>query len=135
VPPIVADHLPGKEALQSGLVGLANVLSQIAPLYIMSDPRDLGVVPQVKNPLTNQPTVFLYDSYPGGIGFSKKLFDIHGMLLEAASELIRACACDEGCPSCVGPAMEVGLDGKKHTLDVINGLIVTGNQATAPGGS
>jgi DEAD/DEAH box helicase domain-containing protein len=79
--------------------------------------------------------VFLYDSYPGGIGFSKKLFDIHGMLLEAASELIRACACDEGCPSCVGPAMEVGLDGKKHTLDVINGLIVTGNQATAPGGS
>jgi len=124
VPPLVADNMPGKNALQAGLVGLANVLSQMAPLYLMCDPRDLGVVPQVKNPFTGQSTVFLYESYPGGIGFSKKLFEIHSQLLEAASELIGACACVEGCPSCVGPAMEVGRDGKKHTLDLVNGLLV-----------
>jgi DEAD/DEAH box helicase domain-containing protein len=130
VPQLVADHLPGKEALQSGLVGLANVLSQIAPLYLMCDPRDIGVVPQVKNPFTGLSTVFLYDTYPGGIGFSKKLYEIHEGMLQAASELVGACSCDDGCPSCVGPAMEVGPGGKKHTLDMLNGLLVA---AAAPG--
>jgi DEAD/DEAH box helicase domain-containing protein len=124
VPQIVADNLPGKEALQSGLVGVANVLSQIAPLYLMCDPRDIGVVPQVKNPFTGLSTVFLYDTYPGGIGFSKKLYEIHGGMLQAASELVSACACDDGCPSCVGPALEVGSGGKRYTLDMLNGLLV-----------
>jgi DEAD/DEAH box helicase domain-containing protein len=112
-----------KEALQAGLVGLGNVLSQVAPLYLMCDPRDLGVVPQVKNPFTGQSTIFLYDSYPGGIGFSQKLYDMHEMLLEAAGELVQACECEDGCPSCVGPAMEVGPGGKSRTLDLINGLL------------
>ena len=111
-------------ALQSGLVGLANVLVQIAPLYLMCDPRDLGVVPQVKNPFTGRPTIFLYDSYPGGIGFSKKLYELHPTLLEAAAELIRSCGCEDGCPSCVGPALEVGEGGKQHTLQLINGLVL-----------
>jgi DEAD/DEAH box helicase domain-containing protein len=124
VPPVVADNMPGKDALQAGLVGLGNVISQIAPLYLMCDPRDLGLVPQVKNPFTGQSTIFLYDSYPGGIGFSQKLYDMHGMLLEAAAELIKACECEDGCPSCVGPAMEVGPGGKQHTLDLVNGLLV-----------
>jgi DEAD/DEAH box helicase domain-containing protein len=74
--------------------------------------------------------VFLYDTYPGGIGFSKKLYEIHEGMLQAASELVGACSCDDGCPSCVGPAMEVGPGGKKHTLDMLNGLLVA---AAAPG--
>lgn len=124
VPPIVADNMPGKQALQAGLVGLGNVLSQLAPLYLMCDPRDLGVVPQVKNPFTGQSTIFLYDSYPGGIGFSRKLYEMHRVLLEGSRELIGACACEDGCPACVGPAMEVGPGGKGHTLDLISGLLV-----------
>jgi DEAD/DEAH box helicase domain-containing protein len=124
VPPLVAENLPGKQALQAGLVGLANVLSQMAPLYLMCDPRDLGVLPQVKNPFTGQSTIFLYESYPGGIGFSKKLYEMHTQLIEAARELIKACACVEGCPSCVGPALEVGPDGKQHTLELVTGLLV-----------
>ncbi len=124
VPPIVSDSMKGKDALQAGLVGLGNVLGQVAPLYLMCDPRDLGVVPQVKNPFTGQSTIFLYDSYPGGIGFSQKLYDMHATLLEAAAELVKACPCESGCPSCVGPAMEVGLEGKQHTLDLVNGLLV-----------
>ncbi|MBF6613828.1 MAG: DUF1998 domain-containing protein, partial [Chloroflexi bacterium] len=124
VPPVVAENMPGKDALQAGLVGLGNVMSQMAPLYLMCDPRDLGVVPQVKNPFTGQSTIFLYDSYPGGIGFSRKLFDMHTALLEAAGELISACPCEDGCPACVGPAMEIGPGGKKHTLELVNGLLV-----------
>ncbi|MEO5952626.1 MAG: helicase-related protein, partial [Chloroflexia bacterium] len=75
VPPEVAAILPTKVALESGLTGLANVLGGMSPLYLMCDPRDLGVVPQMKNPFTNQSTIFIYDTYPGGIGFSKKLYE------------------------------------------------------------
>ncbi|HYP39198.1 MAG TPA: DEAD/DEAH box helicase [Chloroflexia bacterium] len=131
VPPMVSDNMPGKDALQAGLVGLGNLLSQMAPLYLMCDPHDLGVVPQVKNPFTGQSTIFLYDSYPGGIGFSQKLYDMHATLLEAAANLLRACGCEDGCPSCVGPAMEIGPGGKRHTLDLINGLLVTATHKTS----
>ncbi|MDQ3930941.1 MAG: DEAD/DEAH box helicase [Chloroflexota bacterium] len=127
VPPVVAEGMTNA-ALQAGLVGLGNVMSQMAPLYLMCDPRDLGVVPQVKNPFTGQSTIFLYDSYPGGIGFSRKLYDMHTILLEAASELVQSCGCEDGCPSCVGPAMEVGPGGKGHTLDLITGLLVASGQ-------
>lgn len=123
IPPLVADNMPTKVALQSGLVGLANVVRGLASLYLMCDPRDLGVVPQVKNPFTNRSTVFLYDTYPGGIGFSKKLYEIHTTLLQAADELISACPCVEGCPSCVGPALQVGPDGKQHTQNLIRDLL------------
>lgn len=130
VPPLVVEDMGGKDALQAGLVGLSNVLSQVAPLYLMCDPRDLGVAPQVKNPFTGQSTIFLYDSYPGGIGFSRKLYEMHGTLLEAAIELVRACPCEDGCPSCVGPAMEVGPGGKQRTLDLVNGLLVAATANT-----
>jgi DEAD/DEAH box helicase domain-containing protein len=127
VPSIVADDMAakgGKAALQAGLVGLGNVLTSMAPLYLMCDPRDLGVVPQVKNPFTGFSTIFLYESTPGGIGFSKKLFEMHTTLLQAAAEVVKACECESGCPSCVGPAMEVGANGKRHTQELINGLLV-----------
>ncbi len=128
VPPIVAANMPSR-AMQAGLVGLGNVLAQLAPLYLMCDPRDLGLVPQVKNPFTGQGTIFLYDSYPGGIGSSRKLYEMHGTLLEAAGELIKGCGCEDGCPACVGPAMEVGPGGKAHTLDLITGLLTADNAA------
>jgi DEAD/DEAH box helicase domain-containing protein len=131
VPPDVAAILPTKVALESGLTGLANVLAGMSPLYLMCDPRDLGVVPQMKNPFTNQSTIFIYDTYPGGIGFSKKLYELHTTLLEAAGELIRACPCIEGCPSCVGPALQVGSDGKQYTQVMIRGLLGAGDVRAA----
>lgn len=134
VPPIVAENMPGKEALQAGLVGLGNVLAGMSPLYLMCDPRDLGVVPQVKNPFTGQSTIFLYDSYPGGIGFSKKLYEMHATLLEAGAELVKACGCENGCPSCVGPATEIGPGGKVHTINLINGLLVAAGKGAASAG-
>ena len=99
---------------------------QAAVQLALAEVAAVGVVPQVKNPFTGQSTIFLYDSYPGGIGFSQKLCDMHNMLLEAASDLVKACPCEDGCPSCVGPAMEIGPRGKAHTLELVNGLLSVG---------
>ena len=50
------------------------------------------------------PTIFIYDNFPGGIGLSRPLFEVREQLLNGTQELIRSCACEDGCPSCVGPA-------------------------------
>jgi len=66
-----------------------------------------------------QPTIFLYDNYPGGIGFSTALYDLAPELLRATYELIRNCGCREGCPSCVGPVGEVSKEGKSVAVDIL----------------
>ncbi|OPY06277.1 MAG: hypothetical protein A4E66_02262 [Syntrophus sp. PtaB.Bin001] len=65
------------------------------------------------------PTLFLFDAYPGGIGFSQLLYEEHDRMLNAARQLIRACPCSHGCPSCVGPDLEIGLNGKKVSLAIL----------------
>ena len=66
------------------------------------------------------PTLFLFDAYPGGIGFSELLFEEHDRLLNSARQLIRNCPCIHGCPSCVGPTLEVGPAGKEAALAILN---------------
>jgi DEAD/DEAH box helicase domain-containing protein len=53
--------------------------------------------------LSAAPTIYLYDNFPGGIGFSEPLFGMHASLLDKTRELIDGCPCESGCPSCVGP--------------------------------
>jgi DEAD/DEAH box helicase domain-containing protein len=105
--------------MQFALLGLANVLVHIAPLYLMCDPLDIRVVPQVKAVHTQLPTVFFYDRYPGGVGLSERLYEMHGELLRQAKDLISSCNCMSGCPACVGPIEEVGLLGKTLALQML----------------
>jgi len=105
--------------MQMALLGLANVLIHLAPLHLMCDPFDIRVVPQVKALHTKRPTIFFYDRYPGGIGLSQRLYEMHGELLEEAERLIHGCGCLSGCPACVGPVEEVGLLGKDLALSLL----------------
>lgn len=109
-----------KNEMQFALLGIANVLVHIAPLYLMCDPFDIRVVPQVKAVHTQKPTIYFYDRYPGGIGLSERLFEVHDELIRQAKSLIRSCTCLSGCPACVGPIEEVGLLGKLQALELLN---------------
>src|SRR5207244_5887931 len=95
----------GRAALQDGLWGVAHVLRNLAPIFLMCDPRDLQAVAQVRSPSTERPTLFLYENQPGGVGMSRKLFEIHSRLMAAARDLVLACKCDAGCPGCAGPSV------------------------------
>nr|NIS63056.1 DUF1998 domain-containing protein [Pseudomonadota bacterium] len=66
-----------------------------------------------------EPTLFIYDNYPGGIGFSPQLFDEHREILESTMRLISRCRCRAGCPSCVGPTGEVGTKSKGIALSLL----------------
>ena len=108
--------------MRSGLAGLATVLGQLAPLFLMCDSGDLGVTTDPSSTVFGGPSVVLYDQVPAGIGFSQKLFEIHAELLMRALELVEECECEDGCPSCVGPAGENGVGGKQETLAILEQL-------------
>ncbi len=100
----------GKEEVERGLVGLAHVLQHVAPLFVMCDPQDLHVIPQRKAIHSGQPTLFLYDRYPGGVGLSEQVYKEMETILFQAEQLISACPCDSGCPSCIGASEEGGKE-------------------------
>ena len=69
----------------------------------MCDPRDLGAVAEVRSITTRLPTVTVYEIYPGGVGYSRRMYELHEELMRDAASLVRECPCLAGCPSCVGP--------------------------------
>ena len=110
--------------IRSGLAGLAFVLRQLAPLFLMCDAHDIAVHADPKSPLAEgRPAVIIYDLAPGGIGFSERLFVFHDRLIAQAYDLVVACECADGCPSCVGPAAEQGQGGKRETRAILEALI------------
>jgi len=105
-----------REALKNAMIGLAHLLRHIAPLHLMCAPQDINVVYHVKDPFTGKPTIYLYDSIPGGIGLSDRIYEMDRALFERAQEMIGACSCLDGCPSCVGA---VAGSGAKQTLSCV----------------
>ena len=119
-----ADYTPTEK--QSGVAGLGNALRSIAALLLMCDPRDLGVAMSEETAggaTAFEPNLYLYDSYPGGIGQSAPLFRMAPRLLRHTSELLAACECDAGCPSCVGPTGEIGERGKEVAARMLQALL------------
>ncbi|MBT2694204.1 DEAD/DEAH box helicase [Bacillus sp. ISL-55] len=92
----------GHDRLEEGLIGTSQALKHIAPLFVMCDPSDVHVVPQVKAAHNEKPTIFFYDRYPGGIGLSEKIFSGIEEILNQTKQMVKNCQCYDGCPSCIG---------------------------------
>jgi DEAD/DEAH box helicase domain-containing protein len=116
-----------------GFLGAAHAMHFVAAMLSMSEPGDLGravgasdatwfttvgmagrgetragagepVDPDSTGELF-QPTVFLYDSYPGGIGLSAPLYDLRARVVYEAKRTVDGCSCAVGCPACIGPIL------------------------------
>ncbi len=92
----------GREPAE-GLAGLANVLVEVVPLFVMCDTVDIGTVVDSSN--MDSPTLFVFDKYPQGMGFSERAFELPEEIMKATAEIIHGCECETGCPSCVGAAV------------------------------
>ncbi len=110
-----------KEPLKNALVGLSHLLRHIAPMYLMCAPQDISVVYHVKDTFTGRPTIYLYDSVPGGIGLSDRVYEMQRELFSHARELLTACPCKDGCPSCVGASAGPGAKGT--LISILNELL------------
>jgi DEAD/DEAH box helicase domain-containing protein len=122
VPPAELVNRYDRDTLDGALIGLSRVARTTAALLLMSDPRDLGVLAQVQAPFTGRPTLYLYDAVPGGVGLTERLFTLTDELLRACREAVESCPCADGCPACVGPAIEVGARGKVVVTELLAGM-------------
>ena len=113
----------GQEKLGGCLQGVANLLNNITPLWIMSDPSDIRTLAMVRAPFTEKPTIFIYDHYPGGVGFAEKIFNQAPEILQACHDHLTKCPCDDGCPSCAGPPMEIGEGSKAGARRLLGFLL------------
>jgi DEAD/DEAH box helicase domain-containing protein len=122
---------------QSGIFGLLYALASMATLLLMCDRADLGTAVGERMAGTGaevewqefsasgiekeffEPNLYVYDAYPGGIGFSEPLYQSYDVLLAQTRELIEACPCENGCPSCVGPAGEKSERAKEVALAIL----------------
>jgi len=123
------------DRLQGALAALSHALHNIAPLYLMCDPNDLGRVYEIRSPHTGRPTIYLYERAPGGVGLAERLFRLHDELVNAAIDLVSHCGCEWGCPSCVGPVLEVGSSGKADCLAILKASlpgVMARSDATKP---
>jgi DEAD/DEAH box helicase domain-containing protein len=152
IPKDVLNQLPfSQEDLIDGLSGLAYSLHHLSAMLLMADTRDIdhcigdksgewfvrhgagkrSIISSSQDEKQSilimidafDPTLFIFDTYPGGIGFSNLLYEEHDRLLASARNLIEGCPCVFGCPSCVGPTLEVGLNAKKTALSVLEAII------------
>jgi DEAD/DEAH box helicase domain-containing protein len=104
------------------LLSISNLLRSISALFVMTDPRDIGVAENLKQQNTGLPTVFLYDRYPGGVGLADRLYDTKHQILQSSLQRVEECGCSEGCPSCVGP----DRFNKKLTVQYLKRLLEKG---------
>ncbi|MFZ2489626.1 MAG: DEAD/DEAH box helicase [Anaerolineae bacterium] len=107
------------QRLRTGLGGLAYALSSLAPLRLMCDPGDIGIVAEARSARTSQPVITIYEQVPAGIGFSRHLYEQGTELLAAVIEQATHCPCTAGCPACIGPVateQQDDLNAKQLTL-------------------
>jgi DEAD/DEAH box helicase domain-containing protein len=117
---------------RSALGGLAYALGNIAPLYLMCDPRDLGSRVETRSKTTGGPTLTFFDQIPEGMGLAERLYQLHADLLEGAHELVQGCSCLEGCPACVGPVGVGGGEVKAMTVRLVEALLGGGSTGLQP---
>ncbi len=108
-------------ALTDAMTGASYAIQSFIPLFVRCDRTDTHVMPQVKAVHTEKPTFFIYDSYPGGIGLSEKIYKEWEALIEQATEHVDNCFCDVGCPICIG-AQESEVGTKDDVLSLLRAL-------------
>ncbi|HTX73861.1 MAG TPA: DEAD/DEAH box helicase [Rectinemataceae bacterium] len=93
----------GDEAFKAAVLsGVGRMLHDVAPAFLMCDPRDLGRTERIRDPHFGMPALYLYDQYPGGTGLAEGLASMLTRVVGAARERLADCGCSTGCPSCVG---------------------------------
>ncbi|MGH7282491.1 MAG: DEAD/DEAH box helicase, partial [Polyangiaceae bacterium] len=119
----------GRAAMIDALRGVGRALETVSAVALMCDPHDLGVSlddhsgadaarrgSDGRSDLEYDPTLYIYEHVPGGIGLSSRIFEHRSVLLARALRLVESCPCNGGCPACVGPgdAHFHGEKSRKH---------------------
>jgi DEAD/DEAH box helicase domain-containing protein len=113
------EFLGGLHALEHGLIAML-------PLFAMCDRWDIGGLSTEMHWQVGGPAIFIYDGHPGGIGITRKGFDLFEELAASAHKLISSCRCETGCPSCIQSPKCGNLNeplGKAATIAILAKMV------------
>ena len=142
VPPeeLLADVL--KAGLEhSGLPGIGYATRMLLPLFMTCDTLDFShSVGAVNAPWQS---VFVYERYPHGLGFTERAYENLHNIMPAVLEHIKACDCADGCPCCVGKPLrqyatwyvdisEAWVPSKASAIMILEGLLGDGSNLDNP---
>lgn len=119
-------ELPVK--IQSTMSGLAYLIRNLAPLYLMCSSSDIRVNYNDDSLLGDgKGAIIIYDTFRGGIGLAKKLFSNLNEMLALCYKQVRECSCSDGCPTCTGPIAENGYGAKESVLELLAEILGANN--------
>jgi DEAD/DEAH box helicase domain-containing protein len=117
-----------RAAAIDALGGVGRALETVATIALMCEPHDIGRA--LGDPSSSDrfdPTLFLFDHVPGGVGLAERIFEIAPQLLARTRTMVASCACEQGCPACVGPPASAvpapGADRKKAALHLLSTVL------------
>ena len=108
-----------------GLMGVRNLFITLLAMLSMCDPADLGG--KIDSSNLGRPALFMFDRYPGGLGFCEQGWARLDELAEAALGHLEACECEDGCPACVG--LPTLWPAQQQDPDLQHGREIPGKQA------
>jgi DEAD/DEAH box helicase domain-containing protein len=73
----------------------------VLPLFTICDRWDVGGVSTLHQADLGAPAIVIYDGYQGGAGIAELGYEAAPRHLATTAEIIEACPCASGCPSCV----------------------------------
>ena len=88
--------------------GTAYLLQHLLPVYLGCNISDVRRKAEIKSAEFDRPSLFLFDSAPGGVGLAERIFELWPTLMRAALDALKRCPCSHGCPACIGPSPAVG---------------------------
>jgi DEAD/DEAH box helicase domain-containing protein len=121
------DFAGGIHAVEHAAIG-------VLPLFAMCDRWDIGGVSYPVHPQAGTPVIFIYDGHPGGVGITEKGYALIDALGAATLDVVEACPCEGGCPSCVQSPKCGNLNeplDKQAALLLLRGLLR--HEEPAPG--
>jgi DEAD/DEAH box helicase domain-containing protein len=95
------DGLEQMPTLISTLHAAEHSMIALLPLWAMCDRWDIGGLSTNIHQDTGQPTIFIYDGHPGGVGIAERGFEQFEGWVADTARLLEGCPCEHGCPSCV----------------------------------
>ena len=87
--------------LISTLHAAEHAMISMLPLWAMCDRWDIGGLSTNLHADTLRPTIFVYDGHPGGVGITERGFEEFEGWVADTAQMLAACPCHDGCPSCV----------------------------------
>ncbi len=116
------EQAAGRDRSGEVLYSIAYIMRNITPLFTLSDITDIHVQHQTRSSFSGKPAVYIYDSIPGGIGISDRIYDIIDTIIDESITVIARCNCENGCPGCIGPIPHDSGDAKALVVEVLRTL-------------